>query len=92
MRIGFLIGAVAVATLFDLCAAQAYYGSGPWCAVQSLGAGTVTQNCTMLNFEQCRMETIAGNRGFCIPNPYWPGAYGLGDAPRRTHKRRVRHR
>src|SRR5215204_1308281 len=73
MRIAFLIGAVGVATLFDLCAAQAYYGNGPWCAVQSLCVGTVTQNCTMLNFEQCRMETIAGNRGFCIPNPYWPG-------------------
>jgi hypothetical protein len=92
MRIAFLVAAAATALLFDLRAATAYYGDGPWCAVESLGFGTVTQNCSMRNFEQCRMLTIAGNRGFCIPNPYWSGAYGGVEAPRRTHKRRGRHR
>lgn len=89
MRVMFLIAAVAAAMLFDLRASQAYY-QAPWCAVQSLGSGSVTENCSMLTFEQCRMETIAGNRGYCIPNR-WSSAYGLAEPPRRTHKRRVRH-
>jgi Protein of unknown function (DUF3551) len=92
MRIAFLVAATAAAMLFDLRPVQAYYGNGPWCAVQNLGFGTVTQNCSMLTFEQCRLETIAGNRGFCIPNPYWAGVYRFAEPARRTHKRRIRHR
>jgi Protein of unknown function (DUF3551) len=92
MRIVFLVAAMAAAMLFAPRAAHAYYGNGPWCAVQNLGFGTVTENCSMRSFEQCRMETIAGNRGFCTPNPYWAGPYGLAEPPRRTNKRRVRHR
>ena len=92
MRVIFLIAAVATAMSFDLRASEAYYGNGPWCAVQSLGFGTVKEDCSMRTFEQCRMETIAGNRGYCVPNPYWSGAYGFAEPSRRPHKRRVRHR
>jgi hypothetical protein len=56
--------AVAAAMLSDLRASQAYYGNGPWCAVESVGFGTVTEDCSMRTFEHCRMQTIAGNRGF----------------------------
>jgi hypothetical protein len=91
MRIVFLIAAVAAATLSDPRVSHAYNG-GPWCAVQNLGHGSVVQRCSMATFEQCRMETIAGNRGFCVPNPRWAGAYGFEGPPRRSHKRRVRHR
>jgi hypothetical protein len=31
----------------------------------------------MRTFEMCRQEVIAGNRGFCNPNPRW-----VGDQPR----------
>jgi hypothetical protein len=92
MRVMFLIAALAAAMLFDLRPSEAYYGNGPWCAVESLGFSTVTEDCSMRSFEQCRMQTIAGNRGFCIPNPRWLSAYGLSEAPRRPHKRRVRNR
>lgn len=91
MRFVFLVAAFAAAMLFDLRPVQAYYGNGPWCAVESLGFGTVKEDCSMRDFEQCRLLTIAGNRGFCVPNPYWSGPYGLAEPPRRTHKRRVRH-
>jgi hypothetical protein len=89
MRVMLLVAAIVAAMLFELPATQAYYGNGPWCAVQSRGTGASTEDCRMLSFEQCRMETIAGNRGYCIPNPYLSGAYG-SERFRRTHKRRVR--
>jgi hypothetical protein len=89
MRVMFLIVILSV-MVCEPPAAQAYYGQGPWCAVQSLGFGTVTEDCSMRSFEQCRMETIAGNRGFCTPNPRWHGAYV--EPPRRYRKHRVRHR
>ena len=89
MRAMFLIAAVTAAMLLDLRASQAYYGNGPWCAVESVGFSTVTEDCSMRTFEQCRLQTTAGNRGFCIPNPRWTGAYGLAEPPRRAGKRRV---
>jgi hypothetical protein len=93
MRVMCLIAVMAAATLFAPRAGHAYsYYQGPWCAVQSLGFGTVKEDCSMRTFEQCRMETIAGNRGFCTPNPRWPGAYGFAEPRRRAHKRRGRPR
>jgi hypothetical protein len=71
MRTILMIAAVAAVLLSGVRTGDAYYGHGPWCAVQSLGSGVVTENCSMLSFEQCRLEVVAGNRGFCTPNPYW---------------------
>jgi len=90
MRIVFVMSIAAVATLFGVRASQAYYGDGPWCAVESIGFNTVTENCDMRSFEQCRLQTIAGNRGFCVPNPRWTGGYGFDEHRRRKHKHRVR--
>jgi hypothetical protein len=94
----FMLYAVAgIAMMFlGSSVSEAYYPAdpyqqGPWCAVESLGFGTATENCSMRDFEQCRMETIAGNRGYCIPNPRWAGPLAL-EAPRHAHKRRVKHR
>jgi hypothetical protein len=62
----------AVAGLFaDVAASQAY--EGPWCAVTNVGRAA-HENCSMRTFEMCRLEVIAGNRGFCNPNPRWPAA------------------
>jgi uncharacterized protein DUF3551 len=91
MRTSFYFATIVVAMLFNVPASHAYYGHGPWCAVQTLGAGSSTEDCRMMSFEQCRLETIAGNRGYCIPNPYRSG-YGFADPPQRPHKRRVRQR
>ena len=37
------------------------------------GGGTFHYNCTLPTWEMCVQEVIAGNRGFCSPNPYYRG-------------------
>jgi len=64
--------AVATALLFSSAADLAYY-EGPWCAVTNRGGGDMSWNCSMRSLEMCRQEVIAGNRGFCNPNPRWQG-------------------
>jgi len=81
----------AAATIFLAPAASHAY-EGPWCAVQSTGMDSVVQNCRMRTFEECRMETIAGNRGFCTPNPRWQGARATTvEKSRRPRKRHAHH-
>jgi hypothetical protein len=66
--------AVAAAMLLDVSASQAY--EGPWCAGTSRGGGSFVYNCSMRTLEQCIPEVIAGNRGFCSPNPNYRRAEG----------------
>jgi len=61
-----------------------YYTSAPWCAVISLGAGDVHWECIYQSIEQRRPTILAGNRGFCNPNPYYVGAA----EPRRSRRAR----
>jgi hypothetical protein len=61
-----------------------YYTSAPWCAVISLGAGDVHWECIYQSIEQCRPTILAGNRGFCNPNPYYVGVA----EPRRSRRAR----
>ena len=82
MRFMLIVTAVAVAMLFDLHASRAY--QGPWCAVQNIGHAVV-YNCSMRTLEMCTQEVIAGNRGFCSPNPYYRGPEG--PPPRAKRKR-----
>ena len=70
MRFMLIATAVAMAMLFDPRASRAY--QGPWCAGTSRGHSFV-YNCSMRTLEQCVSEVIAGNRGFCNPNPYYRG-------------------
>jgi len=83
MRMILVSATVAVVGLFgDLGVSRAYY-EGPWCAVMNVGFG-VRENCSMRTFEMCRLEVIAGNRGFCNPNPRWLAAQ---QRPRRLQRR-----
>jgi hypothetical protein len=36
-------------------------------------SSVMQENCSMRSLEMCRQEVIAGNRGFCNPNPRWQG-------------------
>jgi hypothetical protein len=45
------------------------------------------ENCTIPTFAMCVQEVIAGNRGFCIPNPRWQVP---GPAPRQPRGQRKR--
>ena len=80
--------AFTAAIVFGLQPAHAYYGNGAWCAVQSIGPG-VTERCYFNDFESCRLEVIAGNRGFCTNNPYLSAAASA--APERKLRKRVRY-
>jgi hypothetical protein len=64
-----IVTAVAAAMLLDPRASQAY--ERPWCALTEIAGGAMYENCTIPTFELCVQEVIAGNRGFCIPNPRW---------------------
>jgi hypothetical protein len=61
---------------------------GPWCALISGGTGATYEDCQYYSLEACRPVILAGNRGFCNPNPRWVGP-PPGSAVR--HKRRVHH-
>ncbi len=41
----------------------------PWCAVISVGLGSVVWDCQYRTFEECYPNVIAGNRGHCNHNP-----------------------
>jgi hypothetical protein len=64
-------------------------GYAPWCAVFDFGRGGAQWDCHYRSIEDCRPNVIAGNRGFCNPNPAWRASA----EPRkwRRHHRRVRH-
>ena len=73
---------VALAVLFGLQPTKAY--EFPWCAVSKDGDHW---HCQYRSVEECRPNVVAGNRGFCNPNPYFvagPAESG------RSEKRRVR--
>jgi hypothetical protein len=63
--------ALATSTLLGSVPARAYY-DGPWCGVYSVGRGS-HEKCDYRTFESCRMDIVAGNRGFCRPSQYWQG-------------------
>jgi hypothetical protein len=72
MRLMLIVVTVAVAMLLDLRVSQAT--QMPWCAGTNIGGDTFHYNCTLPTYEMCVQEVIAGNRGFCSPNPYYRAA------------------
>jgi hypothetical protein len=80
-----IVTAVAAAMLLNPRASQAY--ERPWCALTEIAGGAMYENCTIPTFELCVQEVIAGNRGFCIPNPRWQAP---GPAPRQPRGQRKR--
>jgi hypothetical protein len=46
-----------------------FYGPGPWCAVVNKGMGNMNWDCQYWSVQQCVPNVLAGNRGFCNPNP-----------------------
>jgi hypothetical protein len=83
MRIVLAAGVFIAAMSFDVRLVRAT--EGPWCAFISLGPGGVYEDCQYRSLEECRPNVLAGNRGFCNPNPRWV------DGPARPHPRGKRH-
>ncbi len=70
--------------------ASAQVGLAPWCAVISIGTGSVYWDCHYATLEECVPNVLAGNRGFCNHNPRFPGwSAPVTDVPKH---RRHRHR
>jgi hypothetical protein len=72
--------------VFGPLPAAAY--EAPWCAVLGMGKG-VYWDCQYATFEACRPNVLAGNRGWCNPNPYFVASNvpteGKHHHQRRTH-------
>ena len=77
---------VAVAMLLELRISQA--AQMPWCAGTDIGGGVFQYNCTLPTWEMCVQEVIAGNRGFCCPNPLYRGPESV---PPRAKRKRYYH-
>ena len=80
-----LIVTAVAAELLNPRASQAY--ERPWCALTEIAGGAMYENCTLPTFELCVQEVIAGNRGFCIPNPRWQAPAPAPRQPRSQRKR-----
>jgi hypothetical protein len=90
MRLTLAIAILAAG--FCLAGSAWAHGYGPWCAVVSAGPAELEWDCEYGSIEQCRPNVIAGNRGFCIPNPRWPDAKPAKTKAKVRHKRRIRRR
>jgi hypothetical protein len=76
----------ACAALIMLSANEARAYDGPWCAVYSIGRGSVREDCSMPSFEVCRREALSfGSTSFCRQNGYFRG-YSSENARYRAKK------
>ncbi|HET7805325.1 MAG TPA: DUF3551 domain-containing protein [Pseudolabrys sp.] len=65
-----ILAFAAVVTSFAPGAQPVQAREAPWCAVISTTDDSVYWDCQYNSFEQCRPMVLAGNRGWCNPNPY----------------------
>lgn len=70
IRIALPIAAFALISGADVSPSFAY-GHAPWCAVMETGSGSYQRECIYFSIEDCAPNVIAGNRGFCQPNPFY---------------------
>ncbi|HWC93601.1 MAG TPA: DUF3551 domain-containing protein [Pseudolabrys sp.] len=84
-----IMAAVAVTVLCVNAQPAPAAGYAPWCAVSSMGRGGAYWDCSYATLDQCVPFIVAGNRGFCNPNP----AYVAASEPRhwRRHHKRPRY-
>jgi hypothetical protein len=80
-----LAAAVSAAALYlDVPDSRAFVDA-PWCAVTDSGTGNMYWDCQYRSIEECRPNVLAGNRGWCNPNPYFV-------ANPTEHRRSAKHR
>ena len=88
-----MIRTFAAAALLASFAAPALFvpsahasGNAPWCAVVHSGRGSVYWDCHYASIEQCQPNVIAGNRGWCNPNPAYEGTVSKPRKTARHHR------
>ncbi len=57
----------------------------------NMGPGSVYWDCQYNSVEECTPNVLAGNRGFCNPNPRYRGPEQLGEGSRRGVTRTKTH-
>ena len=77
------VATVAAALVLGLQPAAVH--EAPWCAVISMGTGSMYWDCQYRSIEECRPNVLAGNRGWCNPNPYF-----VTEPAERRHARKRR--
>jgi uncharacterized protein DUF3551 len=68
MRLVLAVAVSAAALCFNVPVSRAF--DAPWCAVTDIGTGNMYWDCQYRSIEECRPNVLAGNRGWCNPNPY----------------------
>ena len=69
-----------------LMPAPAQTAEGPWCRILNLGSDA-SDDCQYMSLEECQPLVIAGQRGFCNPNPRWQGPDQTKTGRKRTSRR-----
>ena len=87
MRAVLAFAVVFLALSFDLRPAPAQ-GDAPWCAIIGMGEDAVYEDCRYRTFEECVPNVLAGNRGFCNPNPRSSGAAAKPHLRGKRHARK----
>ena len=80
-----LVAAAALASV-SLNPGNAEAAQAPYCAVITLGTGSVHWDCQYRSFEECYPNALA-KRGFCNPSPYYVAG---STEQRQTRTRRAR--
>jgi len=80
-----LAAAVSAAALYLDVPDSRVFVDAPWCAVTDGGTGNMYWDCQYRSIEECRPNVLAGNRGWCNPNPYFV-------ANPTEHRRSAKHR
>ena len=86
-----LAGLAFVGIVAGTAPASAYIAvrpEAPWCAVMNMGTGDMHWDCSYASIQACTPNVIAGNRGFCNPNPAYRGPVEVQRRHWRRHVRR----
>lgn len=87
-RLNLVVAAASAWLAFGPQPAAADYYGAPWCAVVAAGDGDMQWHCEYQSIEDCRPNVLAGNRGWCNPNPYFVASNAPTEG-RHHHQRRT---
>jgi hypothetical protein len=79
---------LGLAVLASAPAGAQFWGArpqGPWCAVYQGAFHDTRWDCFYPTLEACVPFILGGTRGFCQPNPHYPGPVAQSHRHRRKH-------
>ncbi len=85
--VGLILTAATVVAAITFAQRPVQASEAPWCAVTSEG-GEAHWECVYNSVEECAPNVLAGNRGFCNPNPRYRSAEQRRNVWRQPSRRR----